>query len=371
MNTVSVRPVTTKRDLGRFIRYPYEFYKNDPHWVPPLRTAERERFDPKKNPFYRHAVVDLFLAERNGRVVGRVAGIDDSNHNATHGDNLAFFGFFEAEDEGVAQELFRTVEVWARARGRSILRGPANPSMNDGSGFQLDAYDTDPYLMMPANPPAYPRYAEAAGYTKAKDLYAWFFDHRVADTERLARLAARVEKRYGPTVRTANMKRFGDELGTLKRLYNEAWEENWGFVKYTDAEFDALGRELRVIVDPDIALFIELDGKEVGVALSLPDANQLFKRMNGRLLPLGWVHLLRRKRIVTQARLPILGVVKEHRNKGLELVLINETVKRSLAKGYLQGECSWILEDNDAMNKGIAAAGATLYKRYRLYQKTL
>lgn len=371
MSTIGVRPVTGKRDLERFINYPYELYKNAPHFVPPLRLAERERFDPKKNPFYQHAVVDLFLAERGGRTVGRIAGIDDDNHNATHGDNLAFFGFFEAEDEGVAAVLYQTVEDWAWARGRSVLRGPANPSMNDGSGFQLDAFDTDPYLMMPANPPAYPHYAEANGYAKAKDLYAWFFDHRTADTERLARLAARVDKRYQPTVRTANMKRFDAELAALKRLYNEAWEENWGFVKYTDAEFDALGRELRLIVDPDIALFVELDGKEVGVALSLPDANQLFKRMNGRLLPFGWIHLLRRKRIINQARLPILGVVKEHRNKGLELVLIHETLKRSLAKGYLQGECSWILEDNDAMNKGIAAAGATLYKTYRLYQKSL
>lgn len=371
MSGVSVRQVKVKRDLERFINYPYKLYRNDPHWVPPLRMAEHERFNPKKNPFYRHAVIDLFLAERDGWVVGRVAGIDDSNHNATHGDNLAFFGFFEAEDEAVAGELFRTVEVWARARGRNILRGPANPSMNDGSGFQLSAFDTDPYLMMPANPPAYPRYAEAAGFAKVKDLYAWFFDHRTADTERLARLAARVEKRYAPTVRAADMERFDAELATLKRLYNEAWEENWGFVRYTDAEFDALGRELKLIVDPDVALFIELDGKAVGVALSLPDANQLFKRMNGRLLPFGWVHLLRRKRIINQARLPILGVVKEHRNKGLELVLMSETAKRSLAKGYLQGECSWILEDNDAINKSIAAAGATLYKTYRLYQKAL
>lgn len=368
---MSVRPVTTRRDLRRFIRYPYKFYQNDPHWIPPLRIAERERFNPEKNPFYQHAVVDLFLAERDGQTVGRIAGIDDDNHNAAHGDNLAFFGFFEAADEGAAFELFRTVEGWAKARGRSRLRGPANPSMNDGSGFQLDAYDTDPYLMMPANPPSYPRYAEAAGFRKVKDLYAWFFNHRTADLEHLARLSARVEKRYRPTVRTADIKRFDREFAVLKRIHDEAWVDNWGSVKYTDAEFDALGRELRFIVDPDVALFIELDGKEVGVALSLPDANQLFKRMNGRLLPFGWVHLLRRKQIINQARLPILGVVKEHRNKGLELVLIRETLKRSLAKGYLQGECSWILEDNDGINKSIALIGATLYKTYRLYQKSL
>ncbi len=368
---VRVVEVKSRRDRARFIEYPYTFYKDDPHWVPPLRIAERERFDPRKNPFFQHAVVQLFLAERGGRTVGRVAGIDDDNHNATHGDNLAFFGFFEAEDEGGALALLQTVEAWAGARGRSAVRGPANPSMNDGSGFQLDAFDTDPYLMMPANPPAYPRYAEAAGYKKVKDLYAWFFDLRAADSERLSRLAARVQKRYGPSVRTVDMGRFDEELGVVKRLYNGSWVENWGFVKYTEAEFDALGRELKFIVDPDIVVFIELGGEVVGLALALPDANQLFKRMNGRLLPFGWIHYLRRKRLMTQARLPILGVVKEHRNKGLELVLMNETLKRALAKGYPQGECSWILEDNDAINKSIAAAGATLYKTYRLYQKSL
>lgn len=274
---VSVRRVASRRDLARFIDLPYRLYRHDPHWVPPLRLAERERFNPRKNPFYEHAAVDLFLAERDGVVVGRVAGIDDDNHNATHGDNLAFFGFFEAEDERVADALFQTVEAWARDRGRSAVRGPANPSMNDGSGFQLDAFDTDPYLMTPSNPPEYPRYAEAAGYAKIKDLYAWFFDHRTADTERLSRLAARVEKRYRPTIRTVDMNRFDEELGIVKRLYNGAWEENWGFVRYTEAEFDALARELRFIVDPDIILFAELHGEVVGLSLSLPDANQVFK----------------------------------------------------------------------------------------------
>ena len=366
-----VSKVASGRGRARFTEFPYSFYRGDPHWVPPLRIAEKERFDPRKNPFYQHAVVELFLAERGGRTVGRVAAIDDELHNAAHGDNLAFFGFFEAVDEAVAAALFGTVEAWALSRGRSAVRGPANPSMNDGSGFQIDAFGTDPYLMMPSNPPAYPHYAEAAGYRKVKDLYAWFFDHQSADVTRLERLAARVAKRHPLSVRSADTKRFADELKIVKRLYNGAWEENWGFVRYTDAEFDALGRELRLIIDPDIVVFLELGGEVVGLSLALPDANQVFKKMKGRLLPFGWTYYLRRKRLIDQARLPILGVVKEHRNKGLELVLIHETLKRSKVKGYQRGECSWILEDNDAMNKGIAASGASLYKTYRLYQKSL
>ncbi len=371
-NAVTVRPVTGKRDLDTFIGYPYKLYKNDPYWVPPLRMSERERFDPKKHPFYQHAVVDLFLAERSGRVVGRVAAIDDDNHNATHHDNLAFFGFFEAEDGEVAGELFKAVETWARNRGRSVLRGPANPSMNDGSGFQLDGFDTEPYVMMPSNPPAYSHYAEAAGYTKAKDLYAWLFNHYESDFSRLHRLAERARKRYPLTLRTPDLKRnFEAELGTVKHFYNEVWENNWGFVKYTEAEFDHLAAELKLIVDPEIVIFLELGGKTAGLALTLPDANQVFKKMNGRLFPFGFVHYLNRKRIINQARLPILGVIPEHRNKGLELVLIDEVIKRTREKGYMKGECSWILEDNDGINKGIAATGATVYKTYRLFQKAL
>ena len=369
---VWVRGVGSRADLKKFIDYPYQKYKDDPHWVPPLRMSERERFDPKKNPFYAHARMDLFLAERNGEVVGRVAAIDDDLHNRTHGDNLAFFGFLEAADEETAGALLAHVEAWAKDLRRSALRGPANPSMNDGAGFQIDAFDTDPYVMMPSNPPQYPQYVERLGYHKVKDLYAWLFDHHKSDFARLHRLAERAKKRYSLTVRTPDIKRhFEEELGVIKHFYNEVWENNWGFVKYTDAEFDHLAAELKLIVDPDVVIFLEVEGQVAGLALVLPNLNQVFKKMNGRLLPFGFAHYLNRKRIITEARLPILGVVPEHRRKGLELVLIDEVIKRTRAKGYMRGECSWILEDNFEMNKGIAAAGAELYKKYRIYQKEL
>jgi GNAT superfamily N-acetyltransferase len=370
---MNVRPVLSKRDLARFIELPYALHRGDPSWVPPLRLTERARFS-RNHPFFEHAAMQLFLAEERGRVVGRVAAIDDRLHNETHGDNLAFFGFFEAQSEASALALLTAVEAWARARGRTAVRGPANPSMNDGSGFQIDAFGTPPYVMMPWNPPAYPHYMARAGYDKVKDLYAWFFDHHGATgaaVERLERLAARVKKRYPVKVRPVDLQRFDAELAIVERLYNGAWEENWGFVRYTEAEFAALARELRLILDPEIAIFVELAGEPVGLALALPDVNQVCKKMNGRLLPFGFWHLLRRRQLIDQARLPILGVIKAHRHKGLELVLIYEIIRRSRARGYRRGECSWILEDNEAMNKGIAAAGAERYKTYRLYQKTL
>jgi GNAT superfamily N-acetyltransferase len=360
-------------DLKRFIKYPFKRYQEDPHWVPPLLIGEWKKFNTKKNPFYQHAKVDLFLAERAGEVVGRIAAIDDDSHNRTHSDNLVFFGFFEAQDQAAAEALLARVEDWGRRLGRNSIRGPANPSMNDGAGFQIDAFDTDPYLMMPYNPPEYPRYVEAAGYQKIKDLYAWLYDASTGISPRVERLAERVRKRYNNlVVRPANMKRYEEEMKILKRIYKEAWERNWGQVAYTEAEFDHLASELKFIVDPDIALIIELDGQVAGVAIGLPDANQVLKRMEGRLLPFGIFHFLNRKRIIDQTRLPILGLMPEYRNKGLEVVLVHELYKRGVvARGYKRGELSWVLEDNKAMNRTIEAAGAKLYKTYRLYQKEI
>ena len=368
----TVRPVGGKADLKRFIDFPYRLYRKHPYWVPPLRMSEWERFDPRKNPFYRHGRIDLFLAEREGRVVGRVGAIDNDNHRLEHQDNLAFFGFFEAEDAAAAAALFRAVETWAQGLGRSGLRGPVNPTMDDGAGFQLDAFATSPFVLMTYSPPEYLTYAEAAGYRKAKDLYAWLVEEERGLGERLLRLVDRVQERYQPVIRTADMKHYRRELGLLKHIYNEAWERNWGFVKVTDAEMDKLASDLKLILDPEVVVFAEIGGEVAGLAVGLPDIHQVFKRMpDGRLLPFGLVPLLRRKQIIDQIRLPILGVLPKYRNKGLELLMIREVYRRGTAKGYRRCECSWILEDNDAMNNGIRAAGGELYKRYRLFQKDL
>jgi GNAT superfamily N-acetyltransferase len=370
---VSIRRVDSRADIKRFIRYPFEKYRHDPHWVPPLLIDERQKFNSKKNPFYQHARMELFLAYGTGEVVGRVAAIDDERHNQTHGDNLAFFGFFEAGDQATAEALLDHVEGWARRLGRSAVRGPMNPSLNDGAGFQIDAFDTDPYIMMPYNPPEYPHYAEAAGYRKIKDLYAWLFDTSWSAPARIGRLAERVRGRHeGLVVRPANMKRFRAELETLKQIYSEeAWGHTWGFVRYTDAEFDRLASELKLIADPNIILFAEVKGQTAGVAVGLPDANQLFKRMRGKVLPFGVFHFLNRKRTIDQMRLPILGLMPEYRNKGLDLVLMHDIYQRAIAAGYKRAELSWTLEDNKAINHAIETGGAKLYKKYRIYQKKL
>lgn len=371
MNAPAVLAVASRRDLRRFIEFPFRHYRHDPRWVAPLLIDEWAKFDPGRHPFHQHARVQPFLALRDGKVVGRIAGIDDDLHNATHRDDLAFFGFFEATDEAAARALLEAVEAWARALGRSAVRGPANPSMNDGSGLQISGFDRDPFVMMPYNPPAYPAYVEASGYAKVKDLYAWMVDYENGLGERLLRLVDRIERRVKPVIRPVDLRHLDRELAILKRVYNEAWVQNWGFVKYTDAEFDHLAKELRLILDPEVALIAEVDGEVAGLAIGLPDANQVLKRVRGRLLPFGFVHLLNRRRLIDRIRLPILGLMPEYRRTGLELVLIREVWNRGTVKGYRQCECSWILEDNDAMNHGIEAAGGYLAKTYRLYQKTL
>jgi GNAT superfamily N-acetyltransferase len=363
-------PAASGPERRRFIRYPFARYSNDPNWVPPLLVAEREQFD-RKNPFFEHARVELFLAYRAGEVVGRVAAIDDHRHNDTHHDNLAFFGFFEAADEDAARALFARVEGWALALGRRAVRGPVNPSLNHSAGLLIDAFDSDPFVMMPYNPPEYPRYVESAGYAKVKDLYAWLFE-RGEDITRLGRLAARVRKRHANLeIRPVDMRRWDEELERFKHLYNRSWERNWGFVRYTDAEFARLARDFKSILDPDLVALAEVDGELAGMTVVLPDANQVFKRMGGRLLPFGIFHFLNRKRIVDQLRLPILGVAPEHRNKGFELAMIHELYERAISKGYKRCECSWTLEDNGPMNHVIEAGGARRYKTYRIYEKDL
>ena len=368
---VEVHEVISKVHKKDFIEYPYKHYKNNNYWVPPLRMAEWDRFNPKKNPFFDHSRVKLFLAKRDGKTVGRIAGIDNDNHNLTHNDNLAFFGFFEAIDKEVAAELFKAVENWAVSIGRNAVRGPVNFSMDDGAGFQLDAFDKSPYIMMIYNGPEYPKYADANGYSKVKDLYAWLFEMDNENYGRLERLAQRIEKRHQLTVHTANMKDYDGEVKKLKYIYENAWEKNWGFVKYTEAEMQYLAKDLKMILEPKLAFFVKFKGELAGVVVALPNINPVLKRVNGRVFPFGIIHLLRQKSYVNTARLGILGVLPDYRNKGLEIVMINEVVGRAKSKGYIGGECSWILEDNDPMNKGIEMTGAKLYKKYRVYQKDL
>jgi hypothetical protein len=366
-----IRRVAGRRDFRSFIDYAYERNAADPHWVPPLRLSEHERLTPAKNPFFEHADVELLLARRRGRIVGRIAAIDDRLHNETHRDNVAMFGFFEAHDEDAAHALLAAVETWARARGRSAVRGPISPSLNESAGLLVDGFDTDPVLMMPHNPREYAAHIESAGYAKIKDLFAWTYVLRAEAPPSIVKLATRLRDKHGITVRRLNLKEFTREVGRLRAIYCAAWERNWGFVPPTAAEFRRLATELKPIFDPRGAVVAEAGGEMVACLVSVPDINQALKGTSGRLLGLALPRLLLRNRYITQMRLLLLGVDARYRAFGLYPLLIVEWHRQLLGSQYTTAEFSWVLEDNRDVNQPAEMAGARRYKTYRIYEKTL
>jgi hypothetical protein len=368
---IEIVPVTTPALTKAFVELPYQLYRRSACWVPPLRRDEYRRLSPKHNPFHEHAEIDLWIArETGGRVAGRIAAIHDRLHDDTHKERVTWFGFFEADTADTASRLLATVERRARERGSAIVRGPANPSLNESAGLLIDAFDQEPSIMMPYNPPEYARFIESAGYAKVKDLLAWRIDVS-APNDRIARVADRVIRRHGVVVRPLAMKHFYRDLALMTDIYKAAWQDNWGFVPPTDAELRQMAVDLKPVLDPEMVLFAEMNGTTVACSVCVPNFNQVLKRMGGNLLPFGIVHFLRRKSIVNELRLLLLGVLPAARRIGLYPLMIAENHRRAVAGGYRHAELSWTLEDNDDVNAGIEATGGRRHKTYRLYDKPL
>ena len=370
-DSISVRAVQGRGEIRRFVDYMYERNAADPHWVPPLRLSEHERINPKKNPFFAHAAMQLLLAWRGDRVVGRIAAIDDRLHQEAHGDDVAMFGFFEAADAEVARALLAAVERWAKARGRARVRGPISPSMNEVCGLLVDGFDTDPMLLMPHNPPEYGAQIESAGYAKIKDLFAWIHVLQREMPPVFVRAARRLRERHGITFRPLNLEEFTREVERLRTLYCSAWQRNWGFVAPTAAEFRRIASELKPIFDPRCTVCAEVNGAMVACLVAVPDINQALKGTNGRLFPLGLLRLLRRTRYVSQVRLMLLGIDERHRRLGLFPLLLGEWHRRMQSTPYRRAEFSWVLEDNHDINRPAELADARRYKTYRIYEKAL
>jgi hypothetical protein len=369
--SIEVRTVRGRGELRRFVDYMYERNAGDPHWVPPLRIGEHERLNPKKNPFFAHASVELMLAWRGDRIVGRIAAIDDRLHQEAHGDNVAMFGFFEAADGDAARALLSAVEAWAKARGRAGVRGPISPSLNEMCGLLIEGFDTDPMLLMPHNPPEYAAQIESAGYAKVKDLFAWMHVLQRELPPVFVRAARRLRDKHRVTTRQLNIGEFTGEVERLRALYCTAWERNWGFVPPTPAEFRRIATELKPIFDPRCSVVAEIDGSMVACLVSVPDINQALKGTNGRLFPLGLIRLLLRKRYITQVRMLLLGIDEQYRGLGLYPLLIDEWHRQLQGTRYARAEFSWVLEDNRDINQPAEAGGARRYKTYRIYEKTI
>jgi GNAT superfamily N-acetyltransferase len=371
MTSVTVRRVASKRDETAFIKLPWAIYAGDPNWVPPLLMDRRKLIDRKNNPFYRHAVMEMFLAERGGDRVGRIAAIVNDSHNREHGENIGFFGFFECvDDPAVANALFDAAADWLRGRGVSAMRGPASPSVNDEYGLLIDGF-TPPRILMAYNPPYYQGLVEGYGFAKAKDLYAYHLSQVRVAASKLARVADVIERRASVKIRTIDFGNFDAEVALLRELYTRGWERNWGEVPMDEDEFRYAAKDLKAIADPDLIIIAEVAGKPVGFGMTLPDLNQiLIRNRRGWLLPALVRILLFRKRMDT-VRIVILGVLPEYANAGVGSILFYETARHARVKGYDYGEASWVIEDNVMMTRGAEMMNAVRAKTYRVYQYPL
>ncbi len=359
----------------RFLRVPYGIYGNDPNWVAPLLVDVKQVFS-DANPLFSHAVMQLWIAVRNGRDVGRIAGIVDQNHNKVAKDQAAFFGFFESiNDSEVSARLFKAVSDWARTQGMRRMLGPANPTTNDECGLLVRGFDSPPVFMMTYNPQYYIALVEREGFAKAKDLLAFIIDMAGIPMERLTRIAAKVRQRNSNlTFRPVLRKTLRDDIGKIKVVYNAAWQDNWGFVPMTDAEVDFMAARLKPLLMEGLVWLAEAGSEPIGFLLATPDYNVALKPLKGRLLTprvVGFIPYLLGWRQPPRTRVLTLGVIDKYRGRGLESALLIEGLKVGFDAGFKESEASWILEDNVAMCRVLEAVGGRPYKTYRMYEKSL
>lgn len=377
---MSIKRVESKQDWNQFIELPWKIYAGDSNWVPPLRIAVRDLLDVNKNPFFRHAVMRAVIATNaRGEVVGRIVGVIDENHNKYHEEKTAFFGFYESiNDLALAQALFDDIVKWAREWGMTTLRGPMNPSTNHECGLLVEGYNDPPSVMMTYNPPYYAELFEKCGFAKAKDLLAYNISKDSKFSERLLAHAERLKQNSEVKLRPINVRDFDREVDRILEIYNDAWEKNWGFVPMDPAEFRHMAKDMKAVLDPELLLVAEVRGEPVAFALTLPDVNQVFKKVpDGKLLPTGLFKLLwnlkgpGRRKTINRCRILTLGIRQKYRTLGLGPLFYAEYVKRGPRLGYPTGEASWILEDNVQMNKALEHMCGARTKVYRIYDRAL
>jgi GNAT superfamily N-acetyltransferase len=372
---VTVRPVMGLRDKHRFIRFPRELYADDPHYRPKLDVMVWEDITPGRNTWFEHGEAQLFLAERDGEVVGRISAQVDQEHLRCHDDGAGFFGFFEVEDDPeAAEQLLNVAEDWCRRRGMERIRGPFSFSINEEAGLLVEGFDYPNYVMMPHGRPYYQEFVEQHGFEKAKDLYAWRFE-REQLPERV-KFIAEGGPEEGVEIRNIDLDNIHRDVQTIIDIFNDAWSDNWGYVPLTEAEVAQIAEEFKLVADEDLCMIAEHEGEPVGMALALPNINEAMRDLDGKLFPTGWAKMLYRLKVdpVKSFRLILLGIKEDFRGTALgalSVQLYAEIHDRAYAAGYQEAEASWTLEDNDAINDGMEFMGAEQYKTYRVYEKEL
>jgi len=372
---ISVVEVRSRAERDQFIKFSWRIYKDDPAWVPPLIIERRAFLDRKRHPFYQHGDAALFLAKRNGEIVGRIMASDDPNYNALHRSNVGCFGLFESiDDVDVAKALFNAAADWLRRRGRSEIMGPIDYSTNYVCGLLIDGFQHPPTLLTAHNPPNYARLIEACRFEKEKDWYAWWLVPTTAPLERLRPIAKARARKHSAKIRPIDLRHLTDESRRLSAVFNEAWKNNWGFVPFTEAEAEHMGREMRPIIDPRMTLIAEVDNAPVAFVICVPDINVALRHVNGQLtrfgLPIGFLQLLYYRSKIRTVRFVALGVLEKYRRLGIAEMLVLQVMEEGARRG-LCGELSMTLEDNVLVNRFIEGLGASRYKTYRIYRRPI
>ncbi len=366
------RPVSGRADVEAFIRFPFRLYEGSPHWCPPLLLERREFLDPRKNPVFEYARIQLFIALRGADVVGTIAAINNSRYGEYHPEDrhVGFFGLFECVgDQAVADALYAAAAGWLKNEGKGVMRGPVNFTTNDIVGLLVDGFDDDPTIMMPYNHTYFGGLFEAAGFTKAKDLYAFSLTEANYRGQ-IDAVADKLQERGRIKIRPFDMGRFPRELEFVRTCYNSAWARNWGFVPWTDRELAFIAKELKPLVDNRFAFVAEIDGKPAGFSISVPDANQAIKLARGRLFPFGLLQILWKLKVrkCTRLRTIAMGVLPEHRRRGIEVILVHHLIRNAVGTG---SEMGWVLEDNEPMLSMLRRLGADRAKTYRVYDRSI
>lgn len=366
---MQIKEVTSAAAIQAFIDFPFDLYRQSPYWVGELKADTRHLLD-EANPFWQHATRALFMAYEGEKPLGRIMALVNRAHNEYHHENIGFFGFFDCvEDEQVATGLLQKAEDWLTQQGISVMRGPANPSSNHVYGLLVDGFDSMPAIMMPYNYSYYATLLEKAGFTKAKDLLAFHRTKKDQFSARFLKVCARCEKAPGITLRRLNLHKIDEEAEIIRRIYNTAWAENWGFIPLTQQDIADMVHSLKPIIRPEGTCIIEENGVPAGFYICIPNMNHVLKILRGTLYnPWRTLKALWTWKHIKDARLIMLGVLPEFRKRGLDLILIKHIITHGVAV-WNEAELSWVLEDNAGMIRGIDECGCHLSKRYRVYEK--
>ena len=351
---------------------PFRLYKDEPHWVPPLISERKAFFDKKKNPFYRGAKTKLFLATKDGEVVGRIATCVNFYHNEFHMEKVGFFGFFECIDDfDVASKLFKVAMITLKSDGMEKMRGPTNFSTNHEIGFLIEGFDLPPTIMNPYNKPYLPKLAEKFGLKKVMDLNAFLVSKEIPISDRQVKLVQKIKERNKIQIRSIEMSKFDEEVRLVNKIYNQAWERNWGFVPMPEDEFFYMAKELKQLVDPDLVFIAFVNGEPAAFSMAVPDINQILITLNGRLFPFGMFQVLWNTKVrkkIKGVRMLTMGVIPRFQKRGIDNIFYVETYMKGVERGYDWAELSWILETNELMCRAAENMGARLYKKYRLVE---